>query len=258
MIKLDLINTTINATYVQYDIFNPHTYNKVSLNICQNISIKIAVPLILNESTRSLILNLKDEGYNIFDIKDDFYNDVCSPYTAQNGADIVLSSRKTLIYDSMKNIYFCQTGCEFINYDTETNQAHCNWKVQTGGIINDIFKVSFDKTKFIDSFYITLFNSNFRVLKCIKLLFSIKGIKTNYGFFALTFLLGMFIAFIIIHIILGENKIINIINKIIKIKENKEIEKDKKSNNSVKDDEKESQNLSGKSGVNVLNKNQTN
>ena len=103
-----------------------------------------------------------------------------------------------------------------------------------------------------------MFNSNFRVLKCIKLLFSIKGIKTNYGFFALTFLLGMFIAFIIIHIILGENKIINIINKIIKIRENKEIEKDKKSNNSVKDDEKESQNLSGKSGVNVLNKNQTN
>ena len=121
MIKLDLINTTINATYVQYDIFNPYTYHKVSLNICQNISVKIVVPLILNESTRSLILNLKDEGYNIFDIKDDFYNDICSPYTAQNGADIVLSSRKTLIYDSMKNIYFCQKGCEFINYDTETN-----------------------------------------------------------------------------------------------------------------------------------------
>ena len=74
----------------------------------------------------------------------------------------------------------------------------------------------------------------------------------------MTFLIGLFIAFIVIHIILGENKIINIINNIIKIRENKEIEKDKKSNNSVKDDEKESQNLSGKSGVNDLNKNQTN
>ena len=116
MIKLDLINTTVNAKYVQYDIFNPpRTYSKVNLDICKNISIQIKVPLVLNESSLALIYNLQDEGYNIFDLEDDFYTDVCSPYTAQNGADIVLSSRKTLIYDSMKDIYFCQTGCEFIN-----------------------------------------------------------------------------------------------------------------------------------------------
>ena len=261
MIKLDLINKTVNAKYVQYDIFNPRTYNKVSLDICQNISIQIKVPLTLNESTLALIFNLQDEGYNIFDLKDDFYNDVCSPYTAQNGADIVLSSRKTLIYDSMKEIYFCQSGCEFINYDTKTNLSNCNCKVQTGGLINDIFQLSFDKTKFIDSFYSTLYNSNFRVLKCIKLLFSTKGIKTNYGFYSLTILLGMFIAFTIIHIIIGENKIINIIDNIIQLRDKNEKQnnsKDKKSIISLEEEEIENPNPPKKINKNKSTINQTN
>ena len=258
MIKLDLINTTVNAKYVQYDIFNPRTYSKVNLDICKNISIQIKVPLVLNESTLALIFNLQDEGYNIFDLEDDFYTDVCSPYTAQNGADIVLSSRKTLIYDSMKDIYFCQTGCEFINYDTKTNLSNCNCKVQTGGIINDIFQISFDKTKFVDSFYSTLYNSNFRVLNCIKLLFSPKGIKKNYGFYSQTFLLGTFIGFIIMHIIVGQKKIINIIDNIIKLRVNKEtqnISKDKKSDISLKE---EKENPPKKMKKIKFDKNQTN
>ena len=259
MIKLDLINTTINATYVSYDIFKPRTYEKVDLDICKDIPIKITVPLTLDESTRSLILNLKNEGYNIFDLKDKFYNDVCSTYTAQNGADIVLSSRKTLIYDPIQEIYFCQSGCEFSDYDVKANKVDCNCKVQKSGIIDDLLHLKFDKTKFVDSFYKVLYNSNFRVLKCIKLLFSIKGIKANYGFYSLTILSVVFIACIIIHAILGQNKIINIINNIIKLKENKELEnnsEDKHQNIlSIKDDEKKIQNPPKKLNLNKFDEN---
>ena len=88
IIKLDLRNTFNNATYVQYEIFNPRNYSKVSLDVCKNIDIKITVPVSLEEDDLSLINSLKDAGYDIFDLKDDFYNDICATYTAQNGADL--------------------------------------------------------------------------------------------------------------------------------------------------------------------------
>ena len=95
MIKLDIKNKTTNAIIVQYEIFNPRNYSKVSLDVCKNIKIKIIVPVYLEEEDLSLVTHLKENGYNAFDINDDFYNDVCSVYTAQNGADMVLYSRKT-------------------------------------------------------------------------------------------------------------------------------------------------------------------
>ena len=218
MVKMDIINTTINATYVQYEIFNPHDYSKVSLEICKNVTIVITVPVILENSSLSLISDLEDSGYNAFDINDDFYNDICSTYTAQNGADMTLSARKNNIYDSVKEIYLCQDGCEFEEFDTETSKAVCSCNVQESQSVIDISKISFNKTKFFDSFYNTLYNSNFRVLKCVKLVFSLKGMKSNYGSYTMSVLSGVFIAFIAIHLIKGPTKLINIIDYITRTK----------------------------------------
>ena len=231
MVKLDIKNTTTNAVFVQYEIFNPRNYSKVSLDVCKNIKIKIIVPVYLEEEDLSLVTHLKENGYNAFDINDDFYNDVCSVYTAQNGADMVLYSRKTRIYDSVKELYLCQKGCEFASFDTNTSKAECHCIAQTNDTITDVSKISFEKADFFDNFYKTLYNSNFRVLKCYKLTFSSKGVKSNYGFYIMTFLLATFIAFIIVHLIVGQTRIINIINNILKskgISDNNNDIKDKK------------------------------
>ena len=42
--------------------------------------------------------------------------------------------------------------------------------------------------------------------------------KSNYGFYIMTFLLVSFIVFVIIHIKIGQTRIINIINNIMKSK----------------------------------------
>jgi len=131
---------------------------------------------------------------------------------------MVLSSRKTRIYDSVKEINLCQEGCEFAKFDTNTSKAECNCNVQTNETLTDVSKISFGKSEFFDNFYSTLFNSNFRVLKCIKVLFSLEGIKSNYGFYIMTFLLVSFIAFVIVHLIIGQTRIINIVNNIMKSK----------------------------------------
>ena len=168
----------------------------------------------MENSSLSLISDLEDSGYNAFDINDDFYNDICSTYTAQNGADMTLSARKNNIYDSVKEIYLCQDGCEFEEFDTETSKAVCSCNVQESQSVIDISKISFNKTKFFDSFYNTLYNSNFRVVKCVKLVFSLKGMKSNYGSYTMSVLSGIFIAFLAIHLIKGPTKLINIIDYI--------------------------------------------
>ena len=218
MVKIDLVRTDISATYVQYDIYNPHTLEKVDTNVCEGTTIKIHTPVSLSESKLSFLSSIEDSGYNALDIKDSFYNDVCTPYTAENGADMVLSSRKSIIYDSNKNIYFCQKGCELEKFNAKNSKAECNCDIQTGNSETDITKLSFDKTKFADSFYKTLFNSNFRVLKCLKLVFSLKGLKTNYGSYLMSALFGFFIVFIVFHIITGQKNIVDILNIALKSK----------------------------------------
>ena len=226
MLKLDIKNSTSNAVFVQYEVFNPHDYNKVSLEICKNDTIKIQVPKILEETKLSLISHLEEYGYNIFDINDTFYNDICATYTAQNGADMTLKSRKEIIYDSVKDTVLCQDGCEFQSFNTSTSSANCLCQVQTEETVVDSSLLSFDKKQFYDGFYKTLNNSNFRVVKCIKLLFSRKGMKSNYGFYSMIVLIVAFVAFVVIHLIKGHIKIINIIKIIITRKETNEIKDD--------------------------------
>jgi len=182
MIKLDVMNLTSKAVHVQYEIFNPRNFSKVSLDICSNITVKMTVPVILEDTQLSLIFHLENAGYNAFDITDDFYNDVCSTYKAQNGADMTLYTRKTKVYDNIKEISLCQKGCEFDKFETNTSKAVCYCNIQTNETVTDVKDISFDKFEFFDGFYSTLYNSNFRVLKCINLMFSLKGIISNNGF----------------------------------------------------------------------------
>ena len=227
IIKIDLKNTSIAATYVQYEIYNPKTFQQVSLQVCEDSPIKINTPVSLSNQKLSLISSLEESGYNLFDIKDSFYNDICSTYTAENGADMVLSSRKNLIYDKNKDVYLCQSGCEFNSFDSKNSKAECDCKVQKSATITDIAKISFDKTQFVDSFYKTLFNSNFRVLKCIKLLFSSKGLKRNFGCYIMSTLFFIDIIFIILYSLTGQKKMTETISDVLISKGINLFEKDK-------------------------------
>ena len=248
ILKIDAKNAELSTTYVQFEIYNPNTLAKVDLTICKDIPITIYAPVKLSNATIELMSDIEDAGYNAFDIKDPFYNDICTPYTAQNGADMVLSIRKNEIYDKNKDIYFCQSGCTFENFNLQNSQAQCNCKIQQENMITDLSQLNFDKTEFIDSFYKTLYNSNFRVLKCVKLIFSLKGLKTNYGSYLMSLCLGLCIALIIIHLLTGQKKIMEIINNVLKTKEGevqldifqeKPIdEKGKKDNEKEKNDDK--------------------
>ena len=83
---------------------------------------------------------------------------------------------------------------EFESFDTKTSKSTCKCRVQESNTIFDLSNINFDKSEFYDGFYSTLYNSNFRTLKCFKLFFSLEGLKSNYGFY---FISSIFLAFIV-------------------------------------------------------------
>ena len=220
ILKLDIRLENETSTYVQYEIYEPNSKILLTLEECTGTNVVIDVPIELNTEMESLYDWLSQSGYNLFDANDSFYNDICAVYTTQNGTDILLYDRRMDIYQSTLNVSLCQDGCDFKTYDLETKKAKCDCSIQTNEVNLDLSEVKFDKNEMLNDFYETLDNSNFRVLKCYKLVFNFKIFVKNIGSIIMTIQLAIFNILIIIHIIFGSRKIREIIQIIIKNKYN--------------------------------------
>ena len=151
--KIDIKNNDSSLTYVQYEIYNSVNMKQLSLDACQNSSIIIKSPISLDASFDSIYIRLNSSGYNLLNLNDSFYSDICSTYTSENGTDICMSGRKTLIFDKNSNISFCQSGCYFISYDYTNKKSICECGIQKEEIITDSTKISFNTNEFLDHFY---------------------------------------------------------------------------------------------------------
>ena len=207
MIKIDIKSEDLKSTYVQYEIYNSNDSVLIPLDICKDIQIVISTPIKLQDKTDYLFNNLKDSGYNLFNISDKFYTDICSTYTSENGTDLTLADRKNIIYDNNANEPMCQEGCIFENYNSTIQHVKCNCKAQTQKTNTDKNNIKFSKQLIIESFYNTLIRSNFLLLKCYKLVFSLEGQKYNIGSYMMTIITIIFIILIIIYIIKGNSRI---------------------------------------------------
>ena len=216
--KMDIKSDDLSSTYVQYEIYDPNTLDIVPLDECKNIPINIQIPANLDENTESIYSSLSKSGYNLFDLNDDFYNDICSTYTTTNGTDLTLADRKNLIYDSSGDRNMCQNGCIFKSYNSTTKKSDCNCSVQTTETITDMEKINYEKSNFGEEFFETLNNSNFRVLKCYKLVFSAKGQKNNIGSYIMSAFCLIFLILLLIYIIKENSKINKYIKSILKEK----------------------------------------
>ena len=220
VLKVDIINEELSSTYVQYEIYNPIKLTLIPLGICNEKPIMINVPITLDENRKSTCDSLCQSGYDLFNLNDSFYNDICTTYTTENGTDLTLSDRKKLIFDQNGNISMCQEGCSFQSYNCTTKKVKCDCSIQLEEIITDVSKINFDKTEIYESFFTTLKNSNFLVLKCYKLVFSIKGQTNNIGSYMMSFFTLIFIILMILYIINGNKKINFFIELILKQKLN--------------------------------------
>ena len=148
----------------------------------------------MDEKLLELYEDLQKSGYDLFDINDPFYNDLCSPYKSKDGTDVLLSDRKNDYYNNSYTT--CQSNCQYSSFDSEYQFLKCECKV----IVEDIDINDFDKfsKKVYKNFYDILKNSNYKTMKCYKLVFNYDYFKKNIGnFVVLAFFLGYLIFFII-------------------------------------------------------------
>ena len=186
--------TTPSERNVQYEVYHPFTKEKLNLSLCDSETIDLYIPLSLDEKLLELYEDLQKSGYDLFDINDPFYNDLCSPYKSKDGTDVLLSDRKNDYYNNSYTT--CQSNCQYSSFDSEYQFLKCECKV----IVEDIDINDFDKfsKKVYKNFYDILKNSNYKTMKCYKLVFNYDYFKKNIGnFVVLAFFLGYLIFFII-------------------------------------------------------------
>ena len=254
ILKTDIKSDDLSKTYVQYEIYNPRTLDFIPLDECKNTSISISVPVNLDETTISLYDNMQKSGYNLFNLSDSFYNDICSTYTTEDGTDLTLSDRKNLIYNNNANVSMCQEGCTFKNYNITTKKSECSCTVQASKTVTDIDKLDFDEDEIMDVFFNTLNNSNFRVLKCYKLVFSEEGQKNNIGSYIMSGISFLFIVLMIIYIFNDHLKINTYIQNILRLK----INSMNINNKNTKSLQKEKNNKELNKNINIKKKNNNN
>ena len=184
---------------VQLEIFEPHNKTKLNLSYCEKTNINMYVKAKLSEETKYSYEKLKSLGYDIFNVNDPFYQDICIKYTSYRDTDIILSDRIKYIYDNDDTR--CQPNCKTSKYSEESEYLNCSCAINEE--VNNMNK-KFSSKKVFESFYDVLKYSNYKVLKCYNLVFS-KYIWTNTGSYIIICFILVYLASLTIFIIKGIN-----------------------------------------------------
>ena len=201
--KIDIYEEGLLMPIVEYEIYNQENFTELDLNICKDETIQISVPVLINE-----------DNLDIYDPKSNFYNDICYPYTSENGTDIVLSDR---IYEFIdKNLTLCENNCTFIRYNSELKQALCECKTKLK--INIISDLKINKEKLLEFFFNIKNFINLGIIKCYKLLITKKGMEKNIGSYVILSTMAIYIITLFIFTFKGYKSLISLVDDIIKTK----------------------------------------
>ena len=182
---IDIYSSGIDKPITSFGFFHPDTGEKLdAAKSCSNKNV-IMYENILNiiEDEYALQL-LKDQKIDIFDLKSDFYSDICFHFDSPNGKDATLQDRLKTFYP---NITLCDDGCRNRGVNLTTMEAKCEC------IFHDLLSISILNNELIgDNILIKeaigqlmeiLDNLNIEVLMCYKDVFNFYYFKKNIGGF---------------------------------------------------------------------------
>ena len=126
--QFELNNENKNVLYNQIKYFLYNEKNEIlDLSLCENITTPIHYSIKEdNELDLEKIEQFKNKGIDIFNINDEFYNDLCQAYSESNN-DMILEDRRDNIY---LNYSLCEEGCNYENVDLDYMTVTCNCKIQ--------------------------------------------------------------------------------------------------------------------------------
>lgn len=193
LLKLEKETELVYEKNIQFEIYNPIDKKKINLEECKTFNVYI--PVAVDEKLEKLYNSLKKEKYNLFDINDPFYNDICTPYKTLNSTDISLSDRKSYFQKEFAS----QSNCKYLNYSSESKLLAFTCTADKKDIdIENINK--FNGEKALLDFYKNQKKSYLKFFQCYKSILKLK-ITKNFGSLIIIFIIIINLALAIIFII---------------------------------------------------------
>ena len=208
ILKIEIEQKWINIPKIEYEVyypFNSTKMEKLNLSICENTKIEISIPL-----------NISEESIEQFNPKSNYYNDICSKKTTENGTDMILKDRRNEFLEN--NVTLCEDNCEFVKYDSNSKKAKCECQVKT--ILSFVDEIKIDKNNLMKNFVDINNIANIQIIKCYKIIFNKENLFKNYGFFLISFILIFLFISVILFICKYFQSLIIEINKIKYAKKN--------------------------------------
>ena len=214
VLKYEKITGIASEKSIQYEIYNPSNFQKLDLSICENTDIDIAIPIHVEEEIKDLYDDLKENGYDLFDKNNKFYIDICTPFKAENGADVLLADRLYYYFSKIVNLTTCPSNCQYSTFSIDTKYLSCQCEVNNDYIDVDNSEKYIGKLLYSTSDYVLKYTS-YKTLKCYKLVFSFKHFIKNSGGMIILLLILIDIGFTAFYIIKGISPLKVSISKLV-------------------------------------------
>ena len=152
---------------------------KLEINrIEEDIYIDVYVPIEdLGITNFELAKQFAEQGYDIYDINSDFYNDFCTPANI-DGNDMTLKDRMKDIYPH--NATLCKNNCKYSGINIEEQRVICSCNLNSDKNIEEESEFVEDNGNF-ETYLVD--NINYRIFKCYKLFFNWKNLVKSKAFY---------------------------------------------------------------------------
>ena len=202
-IEIEDKDDKVLTNQVEYEVYNEKK-EKLNLSYCHDVEIKVNYEIKnIKLINKTMIEHYSSLGIDIFDSKDLFFNDVCYPFSISN-SDVILKDR---IIDIYQNFSLCENECKYELIDIEKMYVRCSCQVKE--------EINFEPSKpvFIKVVKETFENSNFGVLRCFPLVFSLNNKVNNIGFFIFLVSILAHIPLFVYYFIYGTQSIVSFVYK---------------------------------------------
>ena len=210
--KIDYFSPDTLIPIIGYEIYHPITKEKLNLSHCEEILIKLNIPVNIDES----------KLYK-YDPNSEYYTDNCFSYTTENGTDITLTDRKKEYSDD--NLALCQNDCKYTGYDQDNKKSSCDCSLKNkmdliSDLIDNPVQLSNDfENEGKSGSSSSSGSSNIISIKCTKALFSKEGLKNNISSYILLIFIGHTLLSILLFIKCGYSLLNAQIRKILNEKD---------------------------------------
>ena len=201
-------NSTINV--FNYEIYLKNGTELEDLSLCNNSRITVtSIIKDLDAAHFYKAMEFYEEGYDIYNKSNLFYQDYCSP-AQDEGNDITLVDRAKYYYPSAS---ICNDGCIYslVDFDSKRFVCKCNADLnEKQYVYEENEHVEKDlKTEEMDQSYLEYFLSlmNYKIFLCINLFFEFESFYYNAGFYISFSTLLISISLMIVFLIKGINQV---------------------------------------------------